>query len=110
MNGSGIFWFAGFLSYRPGKRPQAFKIVPSPSKWEEILAFFEARQWTPNAMYEATRMFSLNLNARDFTLLFSSFMHVRIYKNTSCDISGIEEDRVETIYVPQTHSASPLSG
>lgn len=50
--------------YRAGKLPKAFKIVPSLSNWEEILALTEPHKWTPNAMYEATRMFASNLNAR----------------------------------------------
>ncbi|CAM6095048.1 unnamed protein product [Calypogeia fissa] len=50
--------------YRAGKLPKAFKIVPSLCNWEEILALTEPHKWTPNAMYEATRMFASNLNAR----------------------------------------------
>lgn len=54
-----------FLSrYRAGKLPKAFKIIPSLSNWEDVLFLTEPERWSPNAMYQVTRVFASNLNAR----------------------------------------------
>lgn len=50
--------------YRSGKVPKAFKILPSLSNWEEVLYLTEPENWTANAMYQATRIFASNLNAK----------------------------------------------
>lgn len=50
--------------YRSGKVPKAFKILPSLSNWEEVLYLTEPENWSANAMYQATRMFASNLNAK----------------------------------------------
>ncbi|BBN11225.1 essential nuclear protein 1 [Marchantia polymorpha subsp. ruderalis] len=50
--------------FRSGKVPKAFKIVPSLSNWEEVLYITEPEKWSTNAMYQATRLFASNLNAR----------------------------------------------
>ncbi|XP_053562709.1 bystin [Bombina bombina] len=51
-------------SYRSGKIPKAFKIVPALSNWEQILYITEPETWTAAAMYQATRIFSSNLTER----------------------------------------------
>ncbi|KAE8623454.1 hypothetical protein XENTR_v10005614 [Xenopus tropicalis] len=51
-------------SYRSGKLPKAFKIVPALSNWEQILYITEPETWTAAAMYQATRIFSSNLSER----------------------------------------------
>ena len=50
--------------YRSGKIPKAFKILPGLSNWEEVLYLTEPENWSANAMYQATRIFASNLNAR----------------------------------------------
>ena len=50
--------------YRSGKLPKAFKIIPALSNWEQILYLTEPETWTAAAMYQATRIFSSNLNAK----------------------------------------------
>ncbi|XP_024393638.1 bystin [Physcomitrium patens] len=50
--------------YRAGKLPKAFKIIPSLSNWEDVLFLTEPERWSPNAMYQVTRVFASNLNAR----------------------------------------------
>lgn len=44
--------------YKSGKLPKAFKIIPSLRNWEEILFITRPDTWTPNACYEATKLFS----------------------------------------------------
>ncbi|KAM4044532.1 bystin [Anomaloglossus baeobatrachus] len=51
-------------SYRSGKLPKAFKIVPALANWEQILYITEPESWTAAAMYQATRIFSSNLTER----------------------------------------------
>ncbi|XP_068125582.1 bystin [Hyperolius riggenbachi] len=48
-------------TYRSGKLPKAFKVVPALANWEEILYITEPEKWTAAAMYQATRIFSSNL-------------------------------------------------
>jgi essential nuclear protein 1 len=63
--------------YRSGKIPKAFKIIPKMINWEQILQYFfhsiifsihfrltEPDKWTAAAMYQATRLFASNLNAK----------------------------------------------
>lgn len=51
-------------TYRSGKLPKAFKIVPALANWEQILYITEPETWTAAAMYQATRIFSSNLPER----------------------------------------------
>jgi len=54
-----------FLStYKVGKVPKVFKIIPSLSNWEEVLFLTNPETWTPHATYAATRIFVSNLNAQ----------------------------------------------
>ncbi|XP_002735758.1 bystin-like [Saccoglossus kowalevskii] len=50
--------------YRSGKLPKAFKIIPNLANWEQILYLTEPERWTAAAMYQATRIFVSNLNAK----------------------------------------------
>lgn len=50
--------------YKSGKVPKAFKILPSLSNWEEVLYLTEPENWSATAMYQATRIFASNLNAK----------------------------------------------
>lgn len=51
-------------TYKSGKLPKAFKVIPSLSNWEEVLALTGPLTWTPAAMYEAVSIFASNLNPR----------------------------------------------
>ncbi|KAL6464191.1 hypothetical protein MHYP_G00265080 [Metynnis hypsauchen] len=51
-------------TYRSGKLPKAFKIIPALSNWEQVLYLTEPETWTAAAMYQATRIFSSNLKER----------------------------------------------
>lgn len=43
--------------YKSGKLPKPFKILPTLPQWEELLSITRPASWTPNACYEATRVF-----------------------------------------------------
>jgi essential nuclear protein 1 len=50
--------------YTAGKVPKAFKVIPNLRNWEEVLFLTDPEAWSPHAVYQATRMFVSNLNAR----------------------------------------------
>ncbi|CAG9861732.1 unnamed protein product [Phyllotreta striolata] len=48
-------------TYRSGKLPKAFKIIPKLKNWEQILYITDPPGWSAAAMYQATRIFASNL-------------------------------------------------
>ncbi|PKI34766.1 hypothetical protein CRG98_044833 [Punica granatum] len=50
--------------YTAGKIPKAFKHIPATQMWEEVLYLTEPEKWSPNAMFQATRIFSSNLGSK----------------------------------------------
>ncbi len=50
-------------SYVSGKLPKAFNILPSTENWEDLIELTKPQNWTPQAMYEATNMFSSNFGS-----------------------------------------------
>ena len=50
--------------YTAGKVPKAFKVIPNLQNWEDILYLTDPEHWSPHAVYQATRLFISNLNAR----------------------------------------------
>ncbi|MEW5310506.1 MAG: hypothetical protein WDW38_002299 [Sanguina aurantia] len=50
--------------YSSGKVPKAFKIIPNLRNWEEVLFMTEPDNWSVQAVFQATRLFVSNLNAR----------------------------------------------
>ncbi|PON89749.1 Bystin [Trema orientale] len=54
-----------FLSkYTAGEIPDAFKNIPSMINWEDFLYLTEPVKWSPNAVYQATRIFASNLGVK----------------------------------------------
>ena len=51
-------------SYRSGKLPKAFKIIPMTSNWEELLFLTKPEQWSRHSVYEATKIFASSVNAK----------------------------------------------
>ena len=47
--------------YRSGPLPKAFKIIPTLKNWEDILFLTNPEGWSPQAVYQATRIFVSNL-------------------------------------------------
>ncbi|KAJ2437097.1 snoRNA-binding rRNA-processing protein, partial [Coemansia sp. RSA 2424] len=50
--------------YKSGPVPKAFKIIPSIRNWEEILYLTNPNLWTPQATYQATRLFVSNMKPK----------------------------------------------
>ncbi|KAK7267229.1 hypothetical protein RIF29_19894 [Crotalaria pallida] len=55
---------AHLSKYTVGKIPKAFKHIPSMQRWEEVLYITEPELWSPNAMYQATRIFASNFGVK----------------------------------------------
>ncbi|RNF00563.1 putative bystin [Trypanosoma rangeli] len=51
-------------SYKSGKVPKAFKVLPNIKNWEQLLMLTRPHEWSPHATYQATRIFAANLNER----------------------------------------------
>ena len=60
--------------YKAGKVPKAFKIIPALRDWEDVLALTHPERWSPQAMYQATRLFSSNMNPRMAQKFYSSVL------------------------------------
>ncbi|KAI9820303.1 MAG: snoRNA-binding rRNA-processing protein [Pycnora praestabilis] len=43
--------------YKSGKLPKPFKIIPTLPNWEDILSITRPEAWSPNACYEASKIF-----------------------------------------------------
>ena len=44
--------------YKSGKLPKPFKILPTLPQWDILLSITRPDKWTPNAVYEATKLFT----------------------------------------------------
>ena len=64
--------------YKSGSVPKAFKIVPNLSNWEEILYITDYENWSVQAMFQATRLFASNLNAKMAQRFFSLVLLPRV--------------------------------
>ena len=49
-------------TYKSGKMPKAFKILPHCHDWEQLLFLTRPQSWSRHSVYEATKIFSSNLN------------------------------------------------
>lgn len=43
--------------YKSGKLPKPFKVIPTLPRWEQLLSITRPESWTPNACFEATKIF-----------------------------------------------------
>jgi essential nuclear protein 1 len=50
--------------YKSGPMPKTFKIIPTLRDWEQVLWLTNPTEWSPQAMYQATRIFTSNLKAQ----------------------------------------------
>jgi len=64
--------------YRSGKLPKAFKVIPSLTNWEEVLYLTEPDKWSAAAMFQATRTFVSNLNAKMAQRFFNLVLLPRV--------------------------------
>jgi essential nuclear protein 1 len=58
-------------TYRSGKLPKAFKIVPMVANWEELLLLTIPEKWSSQATLEATLLFLASRNKKMIQRFFS---------------------------------------
>eukprot|EP01103_Thecamoeba_quadrilineata_P002156 TRINITY_DN1211_c0_g1_i1.p1 TRINITY_DN1211_c0_g1~~TRINITY_DN1211_c0_g1_i1.p1 ORF type:complete len:441 (+),score=103.83 TRINITY_DN1211_c0_g1_i1:31-1353(+) len=68
-------------TYSVGKVPKAFKIIPSLVAWEEILLFTNPDEWSPQATFQATRLFASNMNPKMAQRFFSMILLPAVRNN-----------------------------
>ncbi|KAL8158386.1 hypothetical protein AgCh_002904 [Apium graveolens] len=69
--------------YTTGKIPKAFKHIPSLQFWEEVLYLTEPEKWSPNAMFQATRIFSSNFGVKKAERFYKLVLLPRIRDDIS---------------------------
>uniref|UniRef100_A0A804M847 Bystin n=1 Tax=Zea mays TaxID=4577 RepID=A0A804M847_MAIZE len=68
-----------FLSrYTSGKIPKAFKRIPSMECWADVVQLTEPENWSPNAVYQATRLFSSNMNTKNAERFYEAILLPRV--------------------------------
>lgn len=50
--------------YKSGRIPKAFKVIPILRNWESILYVTNPDKWTPQATFQATKIFASNMNEK----------------------------------------------
>lgn len=64
--------------YRSGKLPKAFKVIPSLINWEDVLYLTKPERWTAAAMFQGTRIFASNANAKISQRFFNLVLLPRV--------------------------------
>jgi essential nuclear protein 1 len=68
-----------FLSrYTSGKIPKALKRIPSLECWAEVLQLTEPENWSPNAVYQATCLFSSNMSTKNAERFYEAILLPRV--------------------------------
>ncbi|KAI4323134.1 hypothetical protein L6164_022764 [Bauhinia variegata] len=72
-----------FSKYTAGKIPKAFKHIPSMQLWEEALYLTEPENWSPNATFQATRIFASNLGPKKAERFYKLVLLPRVREDIS---------------------------
>lgn len=70
-----------FKKYTSGKLPLAFKSIPAKQHWEELLNLTEPDKWSPNAVYQATRILASNMSSKKVERFYKFVLLPRIRKD-----------------------------
>lgn len=65
-------------SWTSGKIPKAFKIIPTFKEWQEILTLCTPERWSPNAVYEAVRIFVSQFQPADARIFMNTIVLPRV--------------------------------
>ena len=52
-------------TWRHGKLPKLFKVLPSLNNWQDVLYVTNPEEWSPHAIYEGTKLFVSNLSSKE---------------------------------------------
>jgi essential nuclear protein 1 len=64
--------------YKSGPLPKTFKIIPTLRDWEQVLYITNPEAWTPQAVFQATRIFTSNLKSKMAQRFFSLILLERV--------------------------------
>ncbi|OMJ73612.1 hypothetical protein SteCoe_27656 [Stentor coeruleus] len=67
--------------YRSGNIPKAFKIIPGLEQWEKILTLTKPEEWSPQAMYQATKVFVSSMGAKQAQEFIENYLYPAIRLN-----------------------------
>jgi len=62
-----------FEKYRSGKLPQAFRILSKAEQWENLLKLTKPENWTPHAMWAASKTFIIEMTAERLKIFFENY-------------------------------------
>ena len=60
--------------FRSGKIPKAFKIIPGLEHWEKILDLTKPEEWSPQAMYQAVKIFVSSMGSKQAQIFVSDYL------------------------------------
>lgn len=64
--------------YTDGRMPNAIKFIYGSHNWEELLYVTEPENWSPNAMYQATRIFASNFRVKQVERFYKLVLLPRV--------------------------------
>lgn len=68
-------------TFRSGKLPKAFKVIPMVQNWEELLFLTKPETWSPNATFEATKIFASTMTAKIVQRFYSLILAPAVRNN-----------------------------
>lgn len=68
-------------SFKSGKLPKAFKIIPQTQNWEELMFLTDPGNWSAHSTFEATKIFSSQLNAKMAQRFYSIILLPNVQAN-----------------------------
>ena len=68
-------------SFKSGKLPKAFKIIPQTQNWEELLFLTSPDTWSPHSTFEATKIFSSQMNSKLAQRFYNIILLPNVQKN-----------------------------
>lgn len=69
--------------YRSGKVPKAFKVISKLRNWEDILYLTRPDEWSPAAVFVATRLLASNLPAKEVVRFYTDILLPRCLEDIS---------------------------
>ena len=79
-------------TYRSGKLPKAFKVIPMVANWEDLLFLTKPETWSCNATFQATKIFASNMNGKMVQRFYSLILlpavreNIATYKKLNCHL------------------------
>ncbi|OLY84392.1 Bystin [Smittium mucronatum] len=69
--------------YKSGPVPKAFKIIPSITNWEQVLYITAPENWTPHAIFQATKIFISNMKPKQAQKFLNTVLLERVRDDIS---------------------------